>query len=96
MTEQEEKEKYLRGYNYGYLLAEHEPELLKKILSQASHDQLYNNASPFIRGLNFGQSLYYERKTKEQKNEKPTSAGKEKEIEKLKIKAKNKDKDRER
>jgi len=49
----EENEKYFtKGFNAGYLLSQHEPELLKQLLKSPNTDNEY------IRGLTLGRKQY--------------------------------------
>ena len=35
------EEKYKKGFNHGYLLAQHEPELMKKLIKERNPDSEY-------------------------------------------------------
>lgn len=48
MTEKEEQERFQKGFNYGYLMAQHQPELLKKILAQYTREQKFCGTSPYF------------------------------------------------
>lgn len=55
---EEQEQHYTRGFNHGYLLAQHEPELAK-LLGKHPNDQ-----SDYFRGL-LGGKQEYERETRE-------------------------------
>jgi len=49
MNEQEHEVKIAAGFNAGYVMQKHEPELLKQILSEG------NKQSEFVRAMGLGQ-----------------------------------------
>lgn len=71
--EQEEKD-YIKGFNNGYLLAEHQPELLNKIAGTIDRN------NPYCDGLVSGKEEYEIEKAKNyfKKFDKGDSSGKEK------------------
>lgn len=55
---EEQEEKYTKGFNNGYLLARHEPELAAKLMANP------NEQNPYFRGL-VGGRAQYEQEVKE-------------------------------
>jgi hypothetical protein len=52
-------EKYLKGFNSGYLLSKHDPELLDKLLKSP-------NDNEYIKGMNMGKKQHDREKLLEQ------------------------------
>jgi len=52
--EQEPSPEFLNGYNHGYIMAEHEPELLDKILKSLDG----NPSNDYMRAMSKGQIQY--------------------------------------
>lgn len=55
---EEQEEKYKKGFNNGYLLAKHEPELLNKIIKER------NPENEYFSGLMLGRKEYEREKMK--------------------------------
>ncbi len=55
-------EKYIKGFNDGYLLKEHKPKLLENILSTSS-------SNDYIQGLKDGERTYSQEKVKSRTQE---------------------------
>lgn len=60
---EEQEEKYKKGFNNGYLLAQHEPELLNKIIKER------NPGNEYFSGLLSGRKEYEREKMKTQLKE---------------------------
>lgn len=56
------KEKYIKGFNDGYLLKEHKPELLENILNTTS-------SNDYIQGLKDGEREFRQQKVKSRTQE---------------------------
>jgi hypothetical protein len=57
-----ETEKYIKGFNDGYLLKQHKPELIEKLLSTPSTNE-------YIQGLRDGERAYEQQKVKSRTQE---------------------------
>jgi len=57
-----ETEKYIKGFNDGYLLKQHKPELIEKLLSTSSTNE-------YIQGLRDGERTYEQQKVKSRTQE---------------------------
>lgn len=50
-------EKYNKGFNNGYFLKQHKPDLIEKLLTSKSHDE-------YLQGMKDGYITYQQQKTK--------------------------------
>lgn len=57
---EDQEKQYTKGFNAGYLLSKHEPELLKQILASA------NTSNAYCEGLTLGQKQHDREKLLEQ------------------------------
>jgi hypothetical protein len=55
-------EQYLKGFNYAYLLAEHNPKLIEEIIKTT-------NSNDYILGLNDGKSTFEKKRVKSRTQE---------------------------
>lgn len=56
--EDEPSPEYLKGYNHGYQLAQHEPELLDKLMQAQSN----NAPTDYSRAMSQGKNQYHQQK----------------------------------
>ncbi|WP_396602044.1 hypothetical protein [Algibacter sp. R77976] len=66
-------EKYIKGFNDGYLLKEHKPELLENILNTTS-------TNDYIQGLKDGERTYSQEKVKSRTQELKSSRTKNRDL----------------
>lgn len=50
--EKQEQQRYIKGFNNGYLLAKHEPDLAKQLIAQQ------NDQNPYFKGLVAGKGQF--------------------------------------
>ena len=62
MEEQEPSKQYLKGFNSGYVLAEHKPELLNSIMNSFPDKNIEND---FVLGLEHGHDTYEKERSKD-------------------------------
>lgn len=63
-NQQEEitEEKYIKGFNHGYILKEHKPELIENILSTTTKNE-------YLQGMQDGKDTFEQKRTKSRLND---------------------------